>query len=504
MTSAGASETEGALGQLLSGTVRYFVIGAVARGVQFLTVPVLLRLLSPSAFGVQAVALLNEQLFMIVAGYAFTNAVHKHYAEAQRDGESGGAVLGTALGCVVLAGLGLLCLWQLAAGHVASLTLDNATGALPITRLIALSAVANLVISVLTTVWQLERNFAAFGASTIGQFASASILSVLLVAVTDLGAIGVVLGWTVASGIVAVVGLTWTSVQRTLQFERDIAGSLLRYGAPLAPGALMMLILTSNDRYLLVQLDGLRAVGVYAGALTIVSGINTGLLTPFKRSLLPLMWQLRGTQGELSFHRRSFTFYWAAQAWILVALVALGHPVMWGLSGGQQLFVDYAPILAIIYSGYVLLNAYEFLSAGYFFAGRTAYYPLTVAASTAAAIAWNLVFIPRWGVWGAATSNPISYAVFAVLSWMFGRRYFSVGYEWGRILRLLVVAAVLAAVATAGRDVTGATTVLTAGAAVIAYPVLAAALLHPEDRAALGVFLRRAYLQLRMGPKVSR
>jgi O-antigen/teichoic acid export membrane protein len=475
----------GSLGQLVSGTARYFVIGAASRAVQLASIPILLRMLTPGEFGVQAVALLNEQLLMIVAGYAFTNAITKHYSESRHDDGAAGRVVGTAVAGVLVAGGAAFVVWQAAAPVIARLALDDSSDALVVTRLVGVSAVANLVVTLVTTVWQLDQRFRPFAVATIGQYVLAAVLGVALVA-AGAGPVGVVAGWTVASCLVALGAALLLRRELPLAADRDTARVLLAYGGPLVPAALLMLVLTTNDRYLLANLDGLRAVGVYAAILTVVNGLNTGLVGPFKRSLLPMMWRLRGDPGEVAFHRRAFTLYWVAQGWILLGLLGFGEPLL-AAFGGDDAFSDSAGALAVVYGGFVLLNAYEFLSAGYFFEGRTVYYPITVAASTVVALLWNVGLVPVWGIWAAAWSNPVSYGVFALLSWRFGRRWFDVPYAWRQIGAAVLVVAGLGALVLLARAAWGPWAGgLSAVLAVGAYPavLLGGKVLDATDRAA--------------------
>jgi O-antigen/teichoic acid export membrane protein len=492
------SQTSGPLAQLAGSTVRYFVIGAIGRGIQLLTVPILLRLLTAAEYGVQAVALLNEQLLMIIGGYVFANALSKHYTDARRATGDVGPVVGTAIAGALVSGAAAFLVWEALAPVIASLTLPDAGAGLAVTRLVGVSALANLVVTLTTSVWQLERRFAAYGIATIGQYGLAALLGIGLVAGADLGPEGVVIGWTVASVVVALVSLVVIRGQHRLAVDRSLVRSFVAYGAPLVPAALVMLVLSTNDRYLLASLDGLGAVGVYAAVLTVVNAFNTGLVAPFKRGLFPMMWQLRGEPGEVDFHRRTFTLYWLGQTWLLVGLAAFGDVIMSLMSGGDHRFVDRAPALAIVYGGFVLLNAYELLSAGYFFEGRTHHYLVTVTVCTVLAVLWNVALIPTWDVWAAATSNPVSYGVFALMSWWFGRRYFAVPYEWGRVAGMLVAGSGAVAAIAALRGTLGFIGDAVAVLLVLAFPVLLAfgGVLSADERDAV----RRSLGRLRRAP----
>lgn len=441
---ASMTPRRGIFAEFAGGAVKYFFIGTVARGASLAVVPVLLRYLTAKEYGLQAIALLNEQILMIVAGYAFTNSLGKYYSEARQAGEDGGVVVGTALRAIVLAGIVAGAIWQLAAVPISRLTLDASHTSLLATRLVGFSFLPSLIIVLATTVWQLDQAYLPFGIANVGQYAGAASLGVVFV-VLGSGAIGPVIGWLVASALAALLSLVWLARHARLAYSRAVFARLSRYGAPLVPAALVMLVLSVNDRYLLTRIAGLRTVGVYAAVLTVANAITTGVVTPVKRVWFPLMWRMRHADDEEAFHRRTFTYYCAGQAWILVALVVFGKLIMDAVSGGRRAYTDAAPALAVVYAGLSLLNAADFLSAGIFFEGRTGFYTLAVFASTVAAVAFNVAFIPLWGLWAAAWSNPVSYVVLALVTLAFARRYFRVDYDRKRLLKVAIVSALISA-----------------------------------------------------------
>jgi O-antigen/teichoic acid export membrane protein len=76
---------------------------------------------------------------------------------------------------------------------------------------------------------------------------------------------------------------------------------------------------------------------------------------------------------------------------------------------------------------------YDVMSAGYFFEGKTHFYTISVFASVTCNIVVNYFLIPIMGIWACGIAFVVSNALFAYLSHYFGRKYFAVPYEWGRM-----------------------------------------------------------------------
>jgi len=75
--------------------------------------------------------------------------------------------------------------------------------------------------------------------------------------------------------------------------------------------------------------------------------------------------------------------------------------------------------------------------------GRTGFNFPATAAATVANIALNLALVPPLGIVGAGLALVASYLVVLVLMYAFTQRLFAVPYEWGRLARLILVAAAL-------------------------------------------------------------
>ena len=78
--------------------------------------------------------------------------------------------------------------------------------------------------------------------------------------------------------------------------------------------------------------------------------------------------------------------------------------------------------------------------------GRTEFnFPATIAALVAN-VALNLLLVPSMGIVGAGLALVASYVVVVALMYVFSQRLFPVPYEWGRLLRVLLISSLLVAV----------------------------------------------------------
>src|SRR6266581_8636748 len=128
------------LRQLVTAATQYAVGGILARALTVVSIPLYLRFLNTEEFGLQAIALLNENILAIISGYAITNAVGKYYTEANGP-KAKGIVVGTAVVALTVAGGVLAACWQAAAEPLARLTMDGSETSISLVRLAGVSFV---------------------------------------------------------------------------------------------------------------------------------------------------------------------------------------------------------------------------------------------------------------------------------------------------------------------------------------------------------------------------
>lgn len=458
--------------RLLTGAVQYSVAGILARAIAIFTLPLFLRLLTPEEYGIYAIALLTEQVLVIISGYAITNAVGKYYAETLNTGEGAERVVGTAMVGLLAIGVALSLLWQLLAPALSGIILTPSASNTLIIRLIGVSFLASLFFNLALAIWQLDQKIIAFATATITRSAALAAVGLAFIPLFAEGAVGAVLGITVASLVAGLGCVVWLVRRFRLSYDRHTMTLLLRHGLPLVPAALLLLALNGFDRYILKEISDFAAVGTYATAFTLATAVNLAFVIPFKQVWAPLMWRMRNQANEVLFHRRVLTYYITFQVFVVCGLVGFCTPLMQIVSGGRQEFVAIAFAIPLLYLGMALFGTYDVFSAGYFFESKTYYYTITVIVSTGVNIGANLILVPMIGLWGSVYASLLSYAVFAGLSFVFGRTFFAVPYDWKRITKVVVIGGCLCVLVITTQSLHWLAGFVMAGAAVLLFPLL--------------------------------
>jgi O-antigen/teichoic acid export membrane protein len=272
------------------------------------------------------------------------------------------------------------------------------------------------------------------------------------------------------------------------RMDPDLRRRVLRYSAIVAITVTVSFVTASEVEVLFLTLfDSAASAGQFKVAYQLASG--AALLVPgvFGALLLPMMANAL-SQGRAVAGRRltASTSYLALLAAPLVAFgVAFAAPVIALLYGAA--YAPAAPVFAVCLAAISIATLSQGASSYLLGADRQLLLMYVVLASAVLKIVLDVVLISRYGLHGAV----VAYAVASVLSALaliaLALRASGAGLEWGRLLRIVLAAAVagLAAWPLAG-SLSPLPAVLAGGAVVVPVYLLATVLLRCWTHADLG------------------
>ena len=200
-----------------------------------------------------------------------------------------------------------------------------------------------------------------------------------------------------------------------VRFEARSSAALWRFSLPFIVTSWAGLLATSwVDLVLLKSWRSLSEVGLYAlaGQLT---GVVQQVTITFSTLLLPHYSSLlvQGGEGQIQLFVKRLLPYWffATSATFSAALIVAGPlvPAVFGEAFAGA--VEPLAILMIASSALALYNAFDPLLGAY---GATWILARLCLLSVSVKIGLSLLFIPSWGLIGAAFSTTVAYAVSAV------------------------------------------------------------------------------------------
>lgn len=259
------------------------------------------------------------------------------------------------------------------------------------------------------------------------------------------GVEGVFLSGAIASA--SVVLMLVPSIRRNLggAWSGVLFSALLRFGLPYVPAGLAAMMIQVINRPILEALRGTAAVGVFQANYRL--GIFMMLLVSmFDFAWRPFFLSHASDPGAKPLFAQVMTYAVLVFTVVFLSLsLFLGDIVRAPVFAGRALIappywvgLDIVPLILL---GYLFLGVYNILVAGIYIEKKTSYLPAVTMCGAMVSVAANYLFIPAYGLTGAAFATCLSYVVLAVVMYVVVQRVYPVPYEWGRLLKIAISAA---------------------------------------------------------------
>jgi len=425
----------GYLRRLATTGAAYTAASILSKVVAVALLPLYTRYLSPGDYGAAEVLFAGVVALSIVIRFGLIEAVLRFYYEEREDPDRVVAASFAAIFWAATAGALVLLPF---AGPLSELLLDRP--AVGLTRIAIGGLWVLTLFEFLLTLFRLEERARAYFVTTMANVVATIPLTVALVVVAEEGARGLLLG-SYGAGAAFVLALIWVHRRRlSLRPERAVLRRMLRFGAPTMPAELSLYSLNFIDRIIIVRFAGLAEAGLYALAVKFSQVVNV-LVRGFQLAWPPLAYSIRDDDEARRVYAVTVTWFLAGCGFVVTGMWLLARWIVRALAA-PDFFQSYEAI-GLITTAVTLYALSQVLVVVLGRTGRTEFnIPATVAA-VLVNVGLNLALVPSLGIVGAGLALVASYAVVVVTMYGFTQRLFPVPYEWGRLLRVVLVAGVL-------------------------------------------------------------
>ena len=288
--------------------------------------------------------------------------------------------------------------------------------------------------------FRLDERARAYFTASITNVLITIALTIWLVVLEDEGARGLLLGNFGGSALV-LAALMWIHRARlSLRPSRERLREMLHFGLPTMPAELSLYALNFVDRVALARLAGLAEAGLYALAVKFSQAV-TVIVRGFNLAWPPLAYSIRDDETARRTYSVIVTYYLLLAFTVVLALSLEARWVVRALAAPE--FFDAYKAVPLVATGVALYALYLVLSVSVQRTGRTSFnFPVTGTA-LAVNVALNLILVPPYGLVGAGIALVGAYVVMIALMYGVTRRVFPLELEWGRIVRIIGIAAAL-------------------------------------------------------------
>ena len=402
-----------------------------ARGVAFLLLPIYTNIFSLEDYGIISLIYTFLGFMNVVLHYGLDASLLKHYMPA--DSEERKTILSNAYGSflitTILFSLLLIIFRNNVSGLLFGINLPN------ITLLVVGILFFDVLWSIHVLILRAEERPVYFSIISFLNVLSTLVLNILFVIYFELGIYGVLLSNLITSGVIFLITFPIILKRSSIKsLSLKYWKKMMKFGVPFLPAGIFSMILELSDRYILRYLTDIETVGLYN------AGYKLGLLILLIVMGFNMAWQpyfLKKEKEERKYIADVTTLVFAVLGFLWILLLLWSDTMVKMKFGdfsffGEQ-FWDATGIVPIIGLAYVFHAGYLIQLPGVYLLEKTGWIPWVRGLGALSNIILNFLFIPEYGIVGAASATFLSFILMAVIFYFINRSVFPILYQWRKL-----------------------------------------------------------------------
>jgi O-antigen/teichoic acid export membrane protein len=413
--------------RILRASTVYGIANLGIRALNFLLLPVYTRYLSPSDYGIIALAETLAAFSVQVVGMGFDASIQRLYFRHIDEPEELASYVGSGLK-FALALEAIFVALTLTLGPWLQHTIAPGSS-------VRYSFLAMAMITVAATqffgyrlvLYQSEHRPWPYAILSLLSFALTASTSVALVVFARRGVLGMLGGKLFAAAVCLAIAIFLTRHEFRSRFHWAYVRETVRIGLPLVPHQLMALGLITADRFILAHYRDLREVGLYSIAYTF--GMIMSLVTmSLNQAWAPVYYDVarKGEEG-----RRILGKMCDGLVVILTAVACFGSLIAQPFIAHflDHRYVAAGRVVPWIIGSYLAHSLFSMFGLAAMQAQRT---KLIMGSSFIALVVntiLNFALIPHWGMYGAGCATLIAYVVEALVMYRLAQQAHRLHYD---------------------------------------------------------------------------
>jgi O-antigen/teichoic acid export membrane protein len=409
---------------------------SLSTGIGFLLIPLYTNYFSAAEYGVLSLISITASIVSSVLSLGLISALFRSYYDYETPSERSKAI-STTFFMLLLMGLFITVGGFFLSGFLSSAIFKTDAYA-SYFQVIFVTSSLRLLQGVPIQVLRANKRAALYSVVNVGKVAIQLAFISYFVIFLGLGIFGAIVGEMLGFILSTPILFFLIRSDLSMSFSKFEAEKQLRFGFPLVFTEISDYIINWFDHYFLAVFMTLSAVGVYALGYRIGMVLSILLIQPVKLIWGPMMFSVMNQSNAKRYYSKMLTY---------VAFLGLSITLAISLPAGEILHIGTneaywgaSTIIPVICLAYVVYCSIDILNVGIGIKRKTSLVAVYFAFGAVANIALNIALIPKFGYLAAAYTTLASYLVMFAMSYRFNRGLLPVDYEWGRILKMLIVA----------------------------------------------------------------
>lgn len=426
------------LKRLIKGSFTYG-FGSLSRTlIGFLLVPVYTRFLTTSDYGIVAVANSVYSIIGILLGMGLRSATIRHYYDYVDSKKEVREYVSTVFFFFLVVSLPIVTGLSLF-GKPLFNALFSEVPFHPYIRLTLWAALFGTTGNIVLGLYRAREQAGRYVAMQMAKFVVSLGLIIYFVTILQQGAAGKIRGGFLAGLLFFFIFLFLTFQEGTFSFSAPKLKSALRYGLPLVPHLLTGWVINAADRIILARMTSLSEVGLYN------LGYKIGMVLSLIAYAIYTAWSpiffdtAKNDPIAKTVLSRIFTLYTVVISTLAGGVILFSREIIF-IVAAKQFHAAYMVVPAVAV-GYLFQGLYLMSVTPILYKEKTYVMPFLSGTAAAANIGLNILWIPQYGIMGAAYATLIAFALLFVSTHIVAQKFYKIPYAYGKISRIVLLLA---------------------------------------------------------------
>ncbi|TYB33018.1 MAG: oligosaccharide flippase family protein [Flexistipes sinusarabici] len=426
------------LKSVFKGASVYSIGQILTKASGFLLIPIFTYYLTPSEYGIVGYMQMILQLFATILMFGFYGAQTRYFYEFKDNAKKIGEYL-FSTNIFLMTVLVFICMVITLWGKsIYSLLNIKDIPFYPYVVLTVWTAFLQIMNQMVISFNMAAKKYKRVAALQFLQFASMSIFSIIMIVYFKKGALGRIEGLFYGQLVFFLIFYFNYAKNFTLNFKSEYVKYALAFGVPIVFHLLAGVLHNSADRFILEKFVSMSQLGLYTVGYQlgmVMSILVTAINQAWQPNYFDLMSSDSSDENKKYENRKYFAYWMFIISSICLFGILFTKEILFLLTPSE--YHGASGIVQVILAGYFMQGLYYFAASPIFFYKKTKILPFLTGSSALLNIILNLIFIPIYGIYGAAVATLISYFYQALVIYFVGIKYFNPNFEVSKVVAIL-------------------------------------------------------------------
>jgi O-antigen/teichoic acid export membrane protein len=425
-----------------------YVVGqALSRAVGFFMIPIYTRYIAPTNYGAMEMIEILSSILLFTISVGASEGLSRYYY-SDKDEARRKEIVSTAIIGFSIISIPIVFLFWLGAGALSNLVLEEKTYRY-ILQVSLITMWFSMFCDIGFTYLRMVYRAKLFVSLTTVQLIMALSLNIWFVVYLKLNIMGIFYSTLISQATIGSILIFGILRKVGIRFSSPKLLEMIKFSIPLVPSRIGLMLGFVSNRFFLRWLGpadpatALAQIGLFSLGHKFGVIVNRFINAPFNSFWSPRRMELllasEGDSRETVARVCTYaTFLSIFCGLVISASIASVIDIM-----ADPSYKGAHVVVPFVVLSYIALGLESHFTAGILISKNTKWMTYITVLSLVVIVAWNFIFVPRYGLIGAASSNLAGFTIRLVFGYFIAQRFYPIPYELGRLAILLSVAMAL-------------------------------------------------------------